>query len=83
VFLTAKPIAAFRLGDEISARTAGKGNDGAGDADRLNEGDDPNDDLRLADAGGSIGKGVVRGVPGFEGAGEAIAKLDALAFGVL
>jgi hypothetical protein len=83
VFLTPRPIAALRLGDEISGRTAGKGNEGAGDAERLNEGDEPNDDLRLPDmTGGSIGKGVVKGVPGFEGAGEAIAKPDALAFDV-
>lgn len=84
MFLTPRPIAAFRLGDEISARTAGKGNEGAGDAERLNEGEDPNDDLRLPDiTGGSIGKGVVKGVPGLEGAGEAIAKPDALAFEAL
>lgn len=77
-------MAAFRLGDDISARTAGKGREGAGEAERLNEGEDPNDDLRLPDmTGGSIGKGVVNGVPGFEGAGEAIVKPDALALEVL
>ncbi len=84
VFFTPKPIAALRLGEEISARTAGKGNEGAGDAERLNEGEEPNDDLRLPDvAGGSIGKGVVKGVPGFEGAGEAIVKAETLAFEAL
>ena len=81
VFLTPRPIAALRLGEEISARTAGRGKEGAGDDDRLNDGEEPNEDLRLpVMTGGSIGRGVVIGVPGFEGAGEAIAKLDALAF---
>lgn len=47
VFLTASPIAALRLGDDISGRTAGRGKDGAGDADRRKEGEDPKDDLRL------------------------------------
>lgn len=84
VFLTAKPIAALRLGDDISARTAGKGREGAGDADRLNDGEDPNEDLRLPETtGGSIGRGVVSGVPGFEGAGDAIVIPDALAFDAL
>lgn len=69
-------MAALRLGEEISGRTAGSGSEGAGEADRRNEGDEPKDD-RLLDAmiGGSIGRGVVRGVPGLEGAGEAMAKL--------
>ena len=83
VFLTPRPIAAFKLGDEISARTAGKGKEGAGEADRLKEGEDPNEDLRLPDTtGGSIGSGVVRGVPGLDGAGDAIAMPAALAFDV-
>lgn len=73
-------MAAFRLGEEISGRTAGKGSDGAGEADRRIAGDEPKDD-RLLEAvrGGSMGKGVVMGVPGFEGAGEAIARPVALA----
>ena len=80
VFLTPRPIAALRLGDEISGLTAGKGKEGAGDADRLKDGEDPKDDLRLpCMTGGSIGKGVVSGVPGFEGAGDAIARFKALA----
>jgi hypothetical protein len=81
VFLTARPMAALRLGEEISGRTAGNGREGAGEADRRNEGDEPKDD-RLLDAmiGGSIGRGVVKGVPGLEGAGEAMAKLFWLAF---
>ena len=79
VFLTPKPIAAFRLGDESSGRTAGRGSEGpgAGDAERWNDGDDPNDDRRLCEiAGGSIGRGVVRGVPGLEGAGDAMASFS-------
>lgn len=81
VFLTANPIAAFRLGEEISGLTAGRGSEGAGDADRRNEGEDPNDDRRLeVIRGGSIGRGVVSGVPGFDGAGEAMARVLALAF---
>lgn len=82
VFRTARPIAAFKLGDETSGLTAGKGNDGAGEADRRTAGDvcEPKED-RLLDAviGGSIGRGVVMGVPGFDGAGEAIANPLALA----
>jgi hypothetical protein len=82
VFLTPKPIAALRLGEEISGLTAGSGRDGAGEADRRNEGDEPKDDRRLlpVNVGGSIGRGVVSGVPGFDGAGEAIARLFELAF---
>jgi hypothetical protein len=80
VFRTANPIAAFKLGDEISGLTAGRGRDGAGEADRRKEGDEPKDDRRLeVMAGGSIGNGVVSGVPGFEGAGEAMARVLALA----
>ena len=77
-------MAAFRLGDEISARTAGKGREGAGEADRLKEGEDPKEDLLLPETiGGSIGRGVVRGVPGFEGAGDAIVIPATLAFDAL
>ena len=80
MFLTARPIAALRLGDEISGLTAGNGSDGAGEADRRNDGDEPKDDRRLeASSGGSMGSGVVKGVPGFDGAGEAMARLLLLA----
>ena len=81
VFRTAKPIAAFKLGDDISGRTAGSGKAGAGagEAERRTAGEDPKDDRRLeAVAGGSMGRGVVIGVPGFEGAGEAIVRPAAL-----
>jgi hypothetical protein len=83
VFLTARPMAALRLGDEISGLTAGRGNEGAGEADLRKEGEEPNEDRRLeANKGGSMGNGVVRGVPGFDGAGEAMARLLTLAFDV-
>lgn len=84
VFRTASPMAALRLGEEISGLTAGNGNDGAGDADLRKDGDDPKDDRRLEPiAGGSMGRGVARGVPGFDGAGEAMASPLALAFDAL
>lgn len=81
MFLTAIPIAALRLGDEISGLTAGSGSEGAGEAERRNDGDEPKDDRRLdVMIGGSIGRGVAKGVPGFEGAGEAMAMLVVLTF---
>ena len=74
-------MAALRLGEEISGRTAGRGKEGAGEADLRKDGDEPKDDLRLERAGGgSIGIGMVNGVPGLEGAGEAIAAPLVLAF---
>lgn len=77
---TAIPIAAFKLGEETSGRTAGSGSDGAGEAERRRAGEEPKDERLLeAVAGGSMGRGVVIGVPGFEGAGEAIARPEALA----
>lgn len=73
-------MAALRLGEEISGLTAGNGSEGAGEADRRNDGDEPKDERRLeVIIGGSIGSGVVRGVPGFEGAGEAMDRLLAFA----
>jgi len=77
-------MAAFRLGEEISGRTAGKGKDcdGAGEAERRIAGDawEPKDERLLETVGGgSMGRGVVMGVPGLEGAGEAIARPLALA----
>lgn len=74
-------MAAFRLGEDISGLTAGSGSDGAGDADLRNDGEEPKEDRRLEPiAGGSIGRGVVRGVPGFDGAGEAVASPLVLVF---
>ncbi len=73
-------MAALRLGDEISGLTAGSGREGAGLADLRNDGDDPNEDRRLdVIIGGSMGRGVASGVPGFEGAGEAMDRLLLLA----
>lgn len=86
VLRTARPIAAFKLGEDSSGRTAGRGSEGAGEADLLTDGEDPKDDrLLVAMTGGSIGRGVVIGVPGFDGAGEAMVKpptlaLDSLCF---
>ena len=62
------------LGDEMSrGLTAGSGNDGAGDADRRIDGEDPNEERRLWDrGGGSMGKFIALGVPGVEGAGDAM-----------
>ena len=52
--------------------TAGKGIDGAGDADLRIEGDDPKDERLLCEiAGGFIGSAREVGVPGMEGAGDA------------
>ena len=51
--------------------TAGKGIDGAGEADLRTEGDEPNDERRLCEmAGGFIGSASDVGVPGIEGAGD-------------
>ena len=61
--------------------TAGKGIDGAGEADLRTEGDDPNDDRRLCEiAGGFIGSASDVGVPGIDGAGDPGARdIDASA----
>ena len=53
-------------------RTAGRGMDGAGDADRLIEAEEPNEDRLLCEiAGGSIGNRKELGVPGMDGTGDA------------
>ena len=47
-FLIESPIDALKLGEAVSiGRTAGRGSEGAGDADRRKDGEEPNDDLRL------------------------------------
>lgn len=57
--------------------TAGSGSEGAGEADLRIDGDELNDDRLLwAIAGGFIGNDRDVGVPGAEGAGEAIASDD-------
>lgn len=61
----------YGLGDFSIGRTAGKGIDGAGDADRRTEGEEPNDERRLCEiSGGFIGSASDVGVPGIEGAGD-------------
>jgi hypothetical protein len=53
--------------------TAGNGSEGAGDTDRLIDGDEPNDERRLCEVGGGfIGSARLCGVPGADGIGEPI-----------
>jgi hypothetical protein len=61
--------------------TAGSGIDGAGDADRRMEGDEPNEERRLCDVGGGCicGNASDWGVPGIEGTGDPIARLESAA----
>lgn len=61
--------------------TAGRGIDGAGDADRRMDGDEPNDERRLCDVGGGciVGKASDCGVPGIEGTGEPMEWFDSAA----
>lgn len=55
--------------------TAGKGIDGAGDAERRMEGEEPKEERRLGVmTGGFIGSASDAGVPGNEAAGDAGAK---------
>jgi hypothetical protein len=56
------------LGDGSIGMTAGKGMEGAGEAERLDE----NDDLRLwlITLGGFMGRGIEVGVPGADGTGD-------------
>ncbi len=57
--------------------TAGSGMDGAGEAERRIDGEEPNEERRLCDAsGGFIGRASDWGVPGAEGTGDAAAKPD-------
>jgi hypothetical protein len=63
--------------------TAGSGMDGAGEADRRIDGDDmaPKDDRRLCDVGGGCIAGRARdcGVPGIEGTGEPMPRVESVA----
>jgi hypothetical protein len=56
--------------------TAGRGMDGAGEAERRIDGEEPNDERRLCEVGGGciVGKASDCGVPGIEGTGEPIAN---------
>lgn len=66
----------MRLGDETSrGLTAGRGMEGAGDADLRTDGEEPKEERRLCETGGgSIGKGTFMGVPGVDGPGEETAR---------
>lgn len=71
-FLTPSPLRT--LGDGTSSGfTAGSGKDGAGEAERRIDGEEPKEDRRLWDTGGgSMGRFEAMGVPGVDGAGEVI-----------
>ena len=69
-FLT--PNTPYGLGEFSIGLTAGNGSDGAGDADRRIDADEPKEDRRLCEyAGGFMGRADEVGVPGIEGAGDA------------
>lgn len=60
----------YGFGDFAIGRTAGKGIDGAGDADRRIAGEEPKEDRRLCEiVGGFIGRASDVGVPGIDSAG--------------
>lgn len=64
------------FGEFSIGRTAGRGIDGAGEAERRIEGEDPKEDRRLCEiAGGFIGRANDVGVPGIEGPGDAGARV--------
>lgn len=76
-FLTPMLPMRYGLGDFSIGSTAGKGMDGAGDADRRIAGDEPNEERRLwENAGGFIGSASDVGVPGIDGAGDPGANED-------
>lgn len=58
--------------------TAGKGMEGAGEAERRIEGEEPKEDRRLCDVGGGCidGRASDCGVPGIDGTGDPMAMLD-------
>lgn len=58
--------------------TAGRGIDGAGEAERRMEGEEPNEERRLCEVGGGciVGRASDCGVPGMDGTGEPIARLQ-------
>jgi hypothetical protein len=66
--LPPKPIPIPGRGEFVM--TAGRGSEGAGDADLRIDGEDPNDDLRLCDVGGGFIGSKLCGVPGAEGPGD-------------
>lgn len=77
-FFTPKPELANVFGELSIGRTAGKGIEGAGDAERRMEGDEPNEERRLCEmAGGFMGSASEVGVPGIDGAGDPGARDNA------
>ena len=76
-FLTPMPAPRYGFGEFSIGRTAGRGIEGAGDADRRMDGDEPKEERRLwVIVGGFIGRAKEVGVPGIEGAGEPGARDD-------
>ena len=74
-FLTPRLPIRYGFGEFSMGLTAGKGIDGAGDAERRIDGDEPKEEHRLCPMGGGfIGNASVPGVPGTEEAGDAGAK---------
>jgi len=65
----------FMLGE--FGMTAGRGMEGAGEAERRMDGDEPKDERRLWDVGGGciVGSASDCGVPGIEGTGDPTARL--------
>lgn len=71
-FLIPIPLPKYGLGEFSIGRTAGNGIDGAGEAERRMEGEDPKEERRLWEMiGGFIGSAKEVGVPGMEGEGDA------------
>ena len=65
------PVTPNGFGEFSIGLTAGKGIDGAGEADRRIDGEEPKDERRLCEiAGGFMGSAKEEGVPGIDGAGE-------------
>lgn len=72
VFFTPRPCA-WTFGEKSIDLTAGRGSAGDGDVDRRMEGDELNELRRLAvSIGGFIGSENDVGVPGVDGAGDAM-----------
>ena len=74
-FLTPRLLIENGLGEFSIGRTAGRGIDGAGDAERRTEGDEPKEERRLCEMmGGFIGNASDAGDGGIEVAGDAGAR---------
>lgn len=72
LIVTAASLGRNGFGEFSIGRTAGRGIDGAGDADLRIDAEEPNEDRLLCDiAGGSIGNLNEFGVPGIDGTGDA------------